>query len=254
MKNAALVVTVALAVTACGSTGKYVTADNYGQFNQEQYAAQSRNTMQQVDQAPKWMFNLPRAQGVVFESATAVSSDFAMADMKAKTLAYAKICKSAGGQVRSQMKMYRNDSDASSTESSELTVRSICPDVDITGVETVEMKHVAEGNRIRSYVLVALPVGSNNAAKASKEARARAPQAFDELDEVTGNAPTGRQAPQATPSSAPAAQGQTASVVNPDGTSGKLNLLPVENAEYKAKRDSALQKPGAVVGQVTVPM
>lgn len=253
MKNVVLVATVALAVTACGSTGnsKYVTADNYGQAHQEQYAAQSRNAMQQVEQAPKWMFNLPRAQGVVFESATAISSDFAMADMKAKTLAYAKICKSAGGQVRSQMKMYRNDSDASSTETSELTVRSICPDVDITGVETVEMKHVAEGNRIRTYVLVALPIGSNNAAKAAKEARERAPKAFDELDEVTGNAPVGRQ--QAAP--APAAQqGPAVPVVNQDGTPGKLNLLPVDNAEYRAKRDSALQKPGAVVGQATVPM
>ena len=31
-----------------------------------------------------------------------------------------------------------------------------------------------------------------------------------------------------------------------------LNLLPVDNEEYKARRDAALQKPGAVIGQVTI--
>ena len=45
---------------------------------------------------------------------------------------------------------------------------------------------------------------------------------------------------------------QEVSVVKPDGTTSTLNLLPVENAEYKARREEALQKPGAVVGQVTV--
>jgi hypothetical protein len=28
--------------------------------------------------------------------------------------------------------------------------------------------------------------------------------------------------------------------------------MPVDNAEYKAKRDAALQKPGAVVGQTSI--
>jgi len=31
-----------------------------------------------------------------------------------------------------------------------------------------------------------------------------------------------------------------------------VNLLPVDNEEYKARRDAALQKPGAVIGQVTI--
>jgi hypothetical protein len=28
--------------------------------------------------------------------------------------------------------------------------------------------------------------------------------------------------------------------------------MPVENAEYKARRDEAIKKPGAVVGQVSI--
>jgi len=29
-------------------------------------------------------------------------------------------------------------------------------------------------------------------------------------------------------------------------------LLPVDNEEYRARRDEALQKPGAVIGQATL--
>jgi len=31
-----------------------------------------------------------------------------------------------------------------------------------------------------------------------------------------------------------------------------INLLPVDNEEYKARRDAALQQPGAVIGQTTL--
>jgi hypothetical protein len=33
---------------------------------------------------------------------------------------------------------------------------------------------------------------------------------------------------------------------------GDIKLLDVDNAEYKRRRDEALQKPGAVVGQITL--
>jgi hypothetical protein len=136
------------------------------------------------------MFKLPKEVGVIYENGTAISSDFSMADLKAKTMAYVKICTGAGGKVRSQMKMYRADNDGASMEQSELTARSICPDVDITGVETVEMKHVAEGNRIRSYVLVALPMGSKNVMKSTKELQNKSGDAFKELDNITKEQPT----------------------------------------------------------------
>jgi aspartate 1-decarboxylase len=67
----------------------------------------------------------------------------------------------------------------------------MCPDVDITGVETVDIKHVAEGNRIRAYVLVALPIGQSNVLRSTKTAEKRAPEAFKELDTLT----TGKSTP-----------------------------------------------------------
>ena len=141
--------------------------------------------------APGWMSKLPKSESAVYENGTATSVDFGMADMKAKAIAYAKICIAAGGKIRSQTKIFRSETDTSSTEASELAIRSICPDIDITGVETVEMKHVAEAGRIRSYVLVALPIGPANTMRKEADSRkdkasavARSTEAFKELDTV----------------------------------------------------------------------
>jgi hypothetical protein len=240
MKKLAIVVAVTGVLSACGSTGTNYSA----QYNQQstQNSAQMANA---ISQAPEWMSKLPKAAGYVFENGTATSSDFGFADIKAKTIAYSKICTAAGGVVRSQTKMYKSDNGDTGTEQSELAIRSMCPDVDISGVETVEMKHVADGNRIRTYVLVALPTNG----RANKDIKRSAKEAFKELDEITGNKPLSSDV-EVTPV-APQ-RGQEISVVQPNGATSTLNLMPVENAEYRARRESALQKPGAVIGQVSV--
>jgi len=230
MKKLALMLSVATIalLSACSST-----KDVYTQRVVQDQERQEKLADHAIDKAPEWMIKLPKSTNAVYENGTAVSSDFGMADMKARTMAYAKICVAAGGQVRSQMKMYRNDNDDASTENTELTVRSICPDVNITGVETVELKHISEGGRIRTYILVALPLGASNTLKkdadsklAKESAKKRAPEAFNELDTVVTGKPTTK--------------------------TETLQLLDVDNAAYKAKREETLQKPNAVIGQATL--
>lgn len=310
MRNALIALPIIGILSACGTS----PVSKNSQTDLE-YRQQARVATQAISEAPIWMTKLPKEAGVIYENGTAISSDFSMADLKAKTMAYVKICTGAGGKVRSQMKMYRADSDAASVEQSELTVRSICPDVDITGVETVEMKHVAEGNRIRSYVLVALPMGSKNIMKSTKEVQSRSPEAFKELDNITKEQ---QAAPKAAPNAAPPAESvqssrpparaaeqpqarapsQPAAIVEPiplerieaplspastgqaippatkrdgsllesvravgndtvvvqsaDGSERQLGLLGAKNPEYIARRSAALQKPGAVIGQVAI--
>ena len=302
-------------ITACGSSQVSQNAQT-----ELDYRQQAKVATQAINEAPSWMSKLPKESGVIYENGTAISSDFSMADLKAKTMAYVKICTGAGGKVRSQMKMYRADNDAASVEQSELTVRSLCPDVDITGVETVEMKHVAEGNRIRTYVLVALPMGSKNVMKSTKDVQNNSGDAFKDLDNITKEQNAPQSAPQAAPipaapqavapraepiarapattqptvplvaapmqqsepvkvervdpplspasarpSVAPAtkmdgsllesvkAVGNDAVVVQgPDGADKQVNLIGAKNPDYLAKRAEALNKPGAVIGQVTV--
>jgi len=240
MKKLAIVLATAAVVSACGTKGT-----NYSAQYSNQNSLQTAQMNSAVKEAPAWMSKLPKAAGYIFENGTATSADFGFADIKAKTMAYAKICTAAGGKVRSQVKMFRSDNGDASTDQSEMALRSMCPDVDITGVETVEMKHVSEGNRIRTYVLVTLPLGDKNVLKSAKDAATRAPDAFRELDGITKEQ---NQVP------APAADKKpdTVSVVNPDGTTQNIGLVQVDNEEYKARRAEALKKPGAVIGQYTL--
>jgi len=213
-----------LTLTACASN----PTEQVKSQAQEEYRQQAKIANQSIIQAPSWMSKLPKETGVIYENGTAVSSDFAMADLKAKTIAYTKICTGAGGKVRSQMKMYRADNEGASVEQSELIARSICPDVDITGVETVEMKHVAEGNRIRSYVLVALPMGSKNVMKSTKDIQNRSVDAFKELDSITKEQTpqTNTQPKAVTPTAPPAvSQVKPAEAITPV-PEPKLNLEP----------------------------
>lgn len=300
-------------LTACGSNPVQQVQNQ----QQDDYRQQARVARQAVSEAPDWMYKLPKESSVIYENGTAISSDFSMADLKAKTMAYVKICTGAGGKVRSQMKMYRADNDAASVEQSELTVRSLCPDVDISGVETVEMKHVAEGNRIRTYVLVALPLGSKNVAKSAKDIQNRSGEAFNELDSITkdqakpaaiiapvapaviqqvapakaeqlSKVPAPVMADPNTPSSldesakggrilvplsptstqpliAPAtkldgsilesvksAGKDTVVVQGANGVDKQVGLIGAKNPEYLARRAEALQKPGAVIGRVSI--
>jgi hypothetical protein len=184
------------------------------------------------------MSKLPKESGVIYENGTAVSSDFAMADLKAKTIAYTKICTGAGGKVRSQMKMYRADNEGASVEQSELIARSICPDVDITGVETVEMKHVAEGNRIRSYVLVALPMGSKNVMKSTKDIQNRSVDAFKELDSITKEQPTPQSNTQPKAAAPAVSQTKPAEAIT-QVPEPKLNLEPGLITEPPAQVENA---------------
>jgi hypothetical protein len=238
MKKLLTISAVATVLTACGTSGT-----NYSAMYSGQDSLKTAQMASAIEQAPSWMSKLPKAQGFIFENGTATSGDFGMADMKAKAMAYAKICTAAGGKIRQQTKIYRADSGDTSIDQSELAIRSMCADIDITGVETVEMKHVSEGNRIRTYVLVVLPLGDKNILKSTKDAEARAPEAFKELDDVT----TGKKS-----EPAPAQKGTEVNVVQPTGSTSTLNLMPVENAEYKARRAEAIQKPGAVIGQVSI--
>lgn len=228
MKKYVFTVAAVALLSACGST-KVVSKDTYDERAVAVQARQDRIAEQSIAKIPEWMSKLPKSTNAVYENGTAISADMAMADMMAKTIAYAKICVAAGGKIRSQTKVFGTQDNMTM----EITARSICPDVDISGVETVDMKHIAEGGRFRTYALVALPIGNANTIRKEADARrdkelamARAPDAFKELDNsITGKSST---------------------------EEGTIKLLPVDNEEYKARRDAALQKPNSVIGQTTL--
>lgn len=184
MKKALAVLPLITVLAACGTT-----TNIYDKRAEEVRVQQERYADKALSAAPDWMTKLPEGKNVVYANGTAVSSDFAMADEKAKIIAMSKICTAAGGEVDKQSKVYNLDTEAATQERSEMAIRSICRKVDVTGVEVVELKRITQGARYRTYALIALPMGYANTLKQEKinlrvgrETADRSKEAFKELD------------------------------------------------------------------------
>ena len=200
---------------------------------------QEASVARAMDAIPDWFVEVPKSSDTIYSVGDGVSSSMSGALGNARANAFEGICQSAGGTVRSQTKIFRQDTESSSTSLSTTAIRNLCPDVDVTGAVVEKRKVIQDGARFRAFVLVALPMGDKNvlartkqADKVQLKATQSSEEAFKELDQLVDK---------------PKAQTQSAPT-----SSGELKMLDVDNAEYKAKRDEALQKPGAVIGQTTL--
>ena len=185
MRKILTLVPVIAVVAACSSAPK----DPYERRAYEERERREQAVERSLDKAPKWMTELPSSANAVYANGTAVSGDFSMADFKAKMVAFGKICIAAGATVSQQGKIFMQDSGDASYETSEMAIKTMCPNVDVTGAEIKEIKRLAEGTRYRTYVLVALPTGDANLLQKRKDqlrlqnrADARSAAAFREMD------------------------------------------------------------------------
>jgi hypothetical protein len=184
--NKLLFVTMLASVlAACSSTDPYEKRAEQERERQEKYVERS------LSKAPDWMFKLPQSTAAVYANGTGVSQDMNMADEKAILMAFSKICMAAGGEVDKQSKMFLSDSERSTSERSEMAIRAMCKNTDISGVEVVETRRVSEGTRYRTYMLVSLPLGEANQLAERRDRKQResktdqrSREAFDELDGV----------------------------------------------------------------------
>jgi hypothetical protein len=186
MKKTLILIPLVASLAACGT---FSSKDPYERRADEVREQREKLVERSLDKAPKWMTELPQSTGAVYAAGTAVSGDFSMADDKAKTIALGKICIAAGGTVDKQSKVFIMDTQNGSTEASEMAIRSMCQNVDVTGAVVHDIKRMSEGGRYRTYILVALPVGEANQLRQQKvneqlarTSEARSREAFRELD------------------------------------------------------------------------
>ena len=175
---------IALAVVATLAACNSVPKENYEKKAHEENQRQEKAVVSAIDNIPKWMKAMPNSDNAVFSTGTAVSNDLSMSEWKAKMFAFGKICIAAGGKVDQQGKVFMQETGEFSNETSELAIKTMCPSVDITGTEVREVKQVAEGNRYRTYVLVALPTGDANLLQKRKDKLAAAARAQRRSDET----------------------------------------------------------------------
>jgi hypothetical protein len=192
-----------------------------------------------ISQIPDWFVDIPKVENTIHAVGDGVSGSVSGAIAQARANAFEGICQAAGGKVSSQTKIFRQDTEKSSTSYSTTAIRNLCPDVDVTGATVEKRKVIQDGGRYRVFVLVSLPTGDANVLARTKQSDkmdelsiANKEKEFKELDKLVDDEKT------------PA--------VSKPVSQGTVELLNVDNAEYKKRRDEALQKPGAVIGQVTV--
>ena len=183
LRNAAILVTSAVVLTACGTT------DVYQERADKQRELQSEAVESTLENMPDWMLELPESESAIYQAGSAVSSNLSMSRAKARNMAYGQICVAAGGTVSQQNQTFISDTGSTSVENSELAIRSMCTSTDITGAEIADEVMIQENSRYRTYVLVALPLGEANILLERKleqeiqeKALERSEDAFEEID------------------------------------------------------------------------
>ena len=216
--------------------------------------------------APSWFTRLPEdTPDMIFSAAVGSSVDEQMAYDKARMQAERKLVELMSSRIRSNVKSYRNDRGDSMQESTEVTVNKTA-DGELIGAQRVDSQATFDGRVYRVYVLLRYPLAQNNTlrreregAQAKRESDLRAARAQQDLDRETQRQRTEAEAADRrlreeigprpdTP--VPAAAPAPAQTVNT--SEGPVKLMDVDNAEYKKKREEALAKPGAVIGQTVV--
>lgn len=204
-------------------------------------------------QAPEWFIKLPvDTADMIFAAGTATSTDEQMAYDKARMAAERKLVELANSRITTQTKSYRADRGDVSIENYEQVTRKNATG-ELTGAQRVDSQMTFDGRTYKVYVLLRLLLGDANivaksraTARLQREADIRSQGAHRELDRNDEQAVV--QEREAVEQLKRDADPKTSVPT----TSGDIKLLDVDNAEYKQRREEALAKPGAVIGQTVV--
>jgi hypothetical protein len=194
MKKLFLILPLATSLAACSSLNPFDSRDPYQKRADFEMERQEKAMNKVLDEDPKFCKSDKAmiSNSVVYACGESNSMDKGMAEHKALTIAYGKICTTAGGEVDSQTKIFNADTGGSSNEASERAIRSLCRKVDVTGVETAQQKTIVANGKFYSWAQVALPMGDANILRKNKineelsrTTVGRSDKAFQELDQQT---------------------------------------------------------------------
>jgi hypothetical protein len=219
-----------------------------------------------VVQAPSWFVNMPEdTADMTFAVGTATSSDEQMAYDKARMAAERKLVEQMYARITTQTNSYRADRGQAMIENYQQVTRKNARG-ELSGAQRVDSQVTHDGQAYKVYVLLRLPVGAANAiqtrrdqSRLQREGDIRGRAAERDMDKNEAADAKREQTADQTLERSLAPQSKVTPVVVPEKptesaptSQGDIKLLDVDNAEYKRRRDEALQKPGAVVGQITL--
>ena len=178
--HATFIYTLALALgtVACGGPKTFDLAPD-----------SARNT---IEEAPRWMLQVPHDDDHLTASATATSRDFQVALDKARGMAQVDVAQQLGARLSNLTKQFQEETgvafDSELLTQFSSTTKAITSET-LVGAHVAERRVVPEGHVYRAYVLMRLPIGRANEllmqTLSSQEAlytRFRATEAYADLD------------------------------------------------------------------------
>lgn len=249
------ILAVAVTLVACASTQpaqpvQIVQAPVVMAPPQHPYALPER-AVRSAPKAPSWFVNLPEdTADMTFAVGTATSTDEQMAYDKARMAAERKLVEQMYSRITTQTNSFKADRGAATIENYQQVTRKNARG-ELSGAQRVDSQATFDGQNYKVYVLIRLPLGANNAMQTrrdqqrlQREADVRSRAAEREMDtnesrDVQRERDDLDAIERSVAPKAKAAPAQT----------GEIQLLDVDNVAYKQRRDEALQKPGAVIGQ-----
>jgi hypothetical protein len=227
-----LIIPVIFALTACSSikynTGIELNAPSFGS---------SKSMKNEVDY-PSW-YTTQNDDKALYAVASEFSKDFQMAVDKSMLSAKRELASKFSSHINSMMRDYATELGEDGTVMREIdrTTKLVVSRVNLIGVHRENFVVVREDGGFRAFVKVKYSIDESNRLLLNEikknrqlNARLKSSRAFRELEEEVNRI----EQPQSTPS----------------GES--VQLLDVDNEEYRRRRDETLQRPGAVIGHITV--
>jgi hypothetical protein len=219
-----------------------------------------------VPQSPEWYVRMPEdTPDMTFAVGTATSTDEQMAYDKARMAAERKLVEQMYARITTQTNNFRSDRGQTLVENFQQVTRKNARG-ELSGAQRVDSQVTHDGSYYKVYVLLRLPAGTANTMQTRRDQqrlqresdiRSRAAERNMDANE-TANTQRELDADRALERSV-TPQSRVEPVVVPEKPTesvptaqGEIKLLDVDNVEYKRRRDEALAKPGAVVGQITL--
>lgn len=194
--------------------------------------------------APSWFLRLPtNTEDMIFAVGTASSTSEQMAFDKARMFAEARLIELLGSQISSKTMMNRVGVRDKATDRFESQIQKNAQG-ELVGAERVDAQSTHNGRVYKVYVLLRYPLGEANMLVRERNNQLNMRGAKPDSDVEEND-------PELKPTLIPEKTGATVGAVT-QGQAAEIKLLNVDNEEYKRRRDEALQKPGAVLGQITV--
>ena len=200
---------------------------------------------------PPWYVKAPASTDeYMFITGTGLSSDLSMSRAKALLDAQHQLASKLNGVIDAAVRQQRKDTSGTvNSDYTSVTIRKNIIETAITGHHLEDSKIQAENRGYRTFVLVRYPVGDANKLLRQQEQKDSKKQDEDAMiDKELGKSQSkvvSVVVPQALPPAAMVVETRPVPV-------SELKLMEVDNEEYKKRRAEALQKPGAVVGNITL--